>query len=210
MRFYYPKEYGYGEVWLRMASALGGNIFFNQAVTDVDIANRLVYTQGGLKIKAEYIVTTIPWDSFLLHNYTDKTGIGEIQQNIESLKKTGVEISYCHEDYASEAQWIYIPDDNISYHRILSRRKFCPNSRGYWTETNIDRMKHGIKEYAFVNEYAYPLNTLDKPLIMSKLLSYMEKRNIIGLGRWGEHEHYNSDVVVERAMTLAEKIANSL
>ena len=30
------------------------------------------------------------------------------------------------------------------------------------------------------------------------------EKNVTGLGRWGEHQHYNADVVVERALRLAE------
>ena len=41
---------------------------------------------------------------------------------------------------------------------------------------------------------------------MKKLLSYMKDMGIYGLGRWGEHEHYNSDRTVERAMELFETL----
>ena len=41
---------------------------------------------------------------------------------------------------------------------------------------------------------------------MSRLLPYMRSHGIIGLGRWGEHEHYNSDRTVERAMELFEEL----
>jgi hypothetical protein len=34
----------------------------------------------------------------------------------------------------------------------------------------------------------------------------MKTHNIIGLGRWGEWDHYNSDVVMEKAMKLAEAL----
>ena len=55
-----------------------------------------------------------------------------------------------------------------------------------------------------MNEYAYPLNTADKPGIMKKLLGWTKERQVYGLGRWGEHAHYNSDVVVELARELTE------
>ena len=35
----------------------------------------------------------------------------------------------------------------------------------------------------------------------------VSNNNIYGLGRWGEWQHYNSDVVVERAITLANMLA---
>ena len=57
-----------------------------------------------------------------------------------------------------------------------------------------------------MNEYAYPLNTIDKPDIMDRLLAFAQIKEVYGLGRWGEHNHYNSDVTVERAMNLAEKV----
>ena len=61
------------------------------------------------------------------------------------------------------------------------------------------------ENFRYMNEYAHPLNTINKPEIMRDLLQFAESRNIFGLGRWGEHNHYNSDVVVERAMKLSEK-----
>ena len=56
------------------------------------------------------------------------------------------------------------------------------------------------------DRYAYPLNTIRKPEIMKKLLSWSKEHSVIGLGRWGEHQHYNSDVTVDLAMKLAEKL----
>lgn len=72
-------------------------------------------------------------------------------------------------------------------------------------------MKWGqVGKLSKVNEYAYPLNTLQKPQIMEKLLAYGKKVDVYGLGRWGEHSHYNSDVTVERAMKLAERLCNKI
>lgn len=201
-QFYYPKKYGYGEVWLRMAAAIGGHVEYNAAVASLDVINRAVTTISGEKYQAEYVITTIPWDNFEIVGLKQT----KLIEDIGKLKHTGVEISYFSENQKSDAQWIYIPDSDLSYHRILSRKAFCPNGRGYWTETNLNRVEVKDKEYVYCNKYAYPLNTLDKPEIMKRLLAVMQERQIYGLGRWGEHEHYNSDVVVERAMQLAEKM----
>jgi len=59
---------------------------------------------------------------------------------------------------------------------------------------------------SFINEYAYPLNTINKPNIMKNLLHWMSENEIFGLGRWGEHEHYNSDTTVEKAIALANNL----
>ena len=57
-----------------------------------------------------------------------------------------------------------------------------------------------------MNEYAYPLNTINKRENMQLILKEAMNFGVIGLGRWGEHEHYNSDVVIERAMKLSEEL----
>ena len=57
-----------------------------------------------------------------------------------------------------------------------------------------------------MNEYAYPLNTVEKPAVMTELLSWAKGHDAIGVGRWGEWQHYNSDVTVERAMRTVEEV----
>ena len=41
---------------------------------------------------------------------------------------------------------------------------------------------------------------------MGKMLKWCKKHNVIGLGRWGEHQHYNSDLVVELGMNLVDEL----
>lgn len=109
----------------------------------------------------------------------------------------------------TKAHWIYYPDKNLPYHRILVRHNFCPSSSGYWTETNIERIDQSGHEYCFMNEYAYPLNTVEKSQIMEELLQWTRRKGVYGLGRWGEWEHYNSDVVVEKGIRLAGEVTGS-
>ncbi|MBR1910555.1 MAG: amine oxidoreductase, partial [Lachnospiraceae bacterium] len=58
----------------------------------------------------------------------------------------------------------------------------------------------------FVNDYAYPLNTIGKQEKVKEFLDFTATRNIIGLGRWGQWQHFNSDVVMRLAMDLAGKM----
>lgn len=199
-QFFYPKEYGYGEIWLRMANELGDKIKYNEEVTSIDYDT---LTVNG-KYKADYIITTIPWVDISSH-----IGMPDnIRKDIESLKFSSVVIEYNPQMLDTKAQWIYYPNPELSYHRILVRHNFCPKSKGYWTETNLTRFdvnEHKEKEY-FINKYAYPLNTIGKQETMQKILSWAKSKKVIGLGRWGEWQHYNSDVVVELAMDMAEEL----
>lgn len=201
-KFYYPKKYGYGELWFRMAQKIESHVRYNISVQGIDYENRIVYLSDCSVIKAEYIISTIPWDSVKEH-------IGmpnDLVKDIEKLKHTSVNITYFPENINTDAQWIYYPDINLPYHRILVRSNFCTNSKGYWTETNSERSRIEEGNLTFKNEYAYPLNTIEKPIIMKKLLDWSSEHAVIGLGRWGEWEHYNSDVTVERAIDLVNRL----
>ena len=41
---------------------------------------------------------------------------------------------------------------------------------------------------------------------MAALLAETAGNRVFGLGRWGEWQHYNTDVVVERALAMADTI----
>jgi protoporphyrinogen oxidase len=204
-QFYYPKKYGYGELWLRMAASIDEHIIYNVSVKEIDFNNTAVFDNKTNSYAANYIITTIPWSDIT----TFRGMPADLQDSISQLKHSSIQIAYFSENIKHDAQWIYYPNPELPYHRILLRHNFCLNSNGYWTETNADRVSTNNENYAHFNEFAYPLNTIDKPRIMKRLLSWAKTKNIIGLGRWGEHQHYNSDTTVEYALNLAEKMLNS-
>ncbi|MCR5673763.1 MAG: FAD-dependent oxidoreductase [Lachnospiraceae bacterium] len=198
-KFYYPKKYGYGEVFLRMAKALGDRIRYNEKAVSLDYETRTV---NG-KYSADMVIVTVPWNGIKEHiNLPDK-----YRSDIKALKYSSIVTEYVPEKLDTKAHWIYYPDPAKTYHRILVRHNFCPGSKGYWTETNLTRYDEtGAKKAGrtyFVNEHAYPLNTIGKQEKMKELLEFTSSKGIYGLGRWGEWQHYNSDVVIKRAMELA-------
>ena len=202
--FYYPEKYGYGELWLRMAAEIASNILYQVDVTGIDLEKKTVTAADGRIWKAEYIITTIPWRSF----ETIEGMPQEIVSSVKKLKSSAIETRYIGEKLDTKAQWLYIPDEKKPYHRILVRHNFCQGSRGYWLETRKERVSlyREEAEFTYMNEYAYPLNTVGKPEIMDRLLGFCRTKGVYGLGRWGEHCHYNSDLVVELALKLAEKM----
>lgn len=204
-QFYYPKKYGYGELWLRMADSVSAHIEYGKIVNSLDYDSMTVGTMDGARFHADIIITTIPWISISrIKGMPD-----EIRDGIQRLKHSSVQTEYHQENLNTDSHWIYYSDLNLPYHRILVRHNFCPNSRGYWTETNCERIDDTAKKVNnvhFKNDYAYPLNTIDKPMIMDRLLKWSAAHNVFGLGRWGEHSHFNSDVTVGRALELAREV----
>ena len=198
--FYYPDKYGYGELWKRLAQTLGDRIVYNTPVKKLDLNKKTVNDS----YKADIIINTVPWTDIREYEGID----GKYLSDIGKLKHSSVVIEYVAEDLDTGAHWIYYPDLKLSYHRILVRHNFCPGSRGYWTETNLTRFdRTGKKEDGyFINEYAYPLNTIGKQEIIKDLLEYVRTKGVYGLGRWGEWQHFNSDVVTARAIELADSL----
>lgn len=201
--FYYPVKYGYGEIWRRMAEFLDGRIIYGCHVSGIDFTSHTVITNEGREFHGDIIINTIPWREFkTLHGMPEN-----LRASITNLKHTSVEVRYVPHNMDTSAQWIYYPDLSLSYHRIFLRHNVLLGSKGVWTETNTDRIEPQNGNFSYVNKYAYPLNTIDKPAIMKTLLEWCRGNNVYGLGRWGEHEHYNSDLTVELAMKLAENLS---
>ena len=200
-KFYYPKKYGYGEAFIRMGDALGDKIRYNEKVTKIDYDTRTVNDT----YQADRIVVTIPWKNIEEHKNLPQ----KLISNLDSLKYSSIVTEYAKDDLDTKAHWIYYPDPKLSYHRILVRHNFCPGSKGYWTETNLTRYDREAADREnrtyFINDYAYPLNTIGKQELIKEFLEYTSSKEIYGLGRWGQWQHFNSDVVMQRAMDLAEK-----
>lgn len=202
--FYYPKKYGYGELWRRMADILGDHIEYGKKISTIDFLKKTVVSEDGEKYSADIIINTIPWLEFKIIRGMPVSIINLLQ----NLKISSIQTEFFPNSLDTEAHWIYYPNKKLSYHRILARHNFCIGSKGYWTETNGERVKDSNENsiFRYMNRYAYPLNTINKPRIMKILLSWSKEHCVYGLGRWGEHEHYNSDVTVERAIILENKL----
>jgi len=182
-QFYYPKKYGYRELWLRMAAAIKDNIEYRKFVKGIDFKTKTVTTTDDDEYHAEVIITTVPWGVFdEITNMPD-----DIKKSIGELKYSSIQIEYVAQNLATLCHWIYYPAPELPYHRILVRHNFCPNSKGYWTETNSERidLEEPNDNFKYMNQYAYPLNTIKKPEIMKKLLGWSKEHGVIGLGRWG-------------------------
>lgn len=200
--FLYPKNFGYGEVWRRMGQALGQSLITDCTVEHLDLSSLTVNGQW----KAEKIISTIPWT--LWHNFCSLTD--DVKTAIALLQKSSVDVDYQSETLASPAHWIYEPDEEISYHRLLLRSNFINGARGHWTETNSNRTPTiGSSMTRFHNEFAYPINTLEKPQALECIFAWAHSNGILGLGRWGRWEHMNSDVAVAGAIQLAKELIPS-
>lgn len=195
--FYYPKKYGYGEVWKRMGNALGDRLISGCGVHSVDLEKGIVNNTW----QADFIVTSIPWQDFS----SSCSLIPDIvKTEINKLVSISIDVDYFDNKIDTKAQWTYEPDIEKSYHRILHRYNFLPESNGYWTETNSRRASATSLTFSHHNQWAYPVNTVDKLISINKITDWAKKNNILPIGRWGQWEHMNSDVAVELGIDAAD------
>lgn len=195
--FLYPKNYGYGEVWERMGSKLEERIIYDIEIKSINVEELSV----NETYSAEKIINTIPWKCF-----SSSSGIpNAIRANIKALQNSSIVVAYQDKNIDTDAHWLYVPDKGIDYHRILCRSNFCEGSKGHWTETNALRAKK-TSSWHHINEFAYPLNTINKPQQIQEILSWGKTKNIYGLGRWGEWQHMNSDVAVQGAINFTRDL----
>jgi protoporphyrinogen oxidase len=196
--FLYPKNFGYGEVWRRMGVALGDALKTNFLIESIDLDAKKINHFW----KYETLISTIPW-AYWKHFSKIPT---EIDKTIGSLKNASIDVDYHPETLDNSAHWIYEPKEEVSFHRLLLRSNFSKGSRGYWTETNSLRAQPQGDGIRFSNEYAYPVNTLNKPAAVAQILDWAQTKSVMGLGRLGTWEHMNSDVAVDQALTFANEL----
>lgn len=197
-KFYYPKRFGFGELFLRMADRVKDHIIYKEKVESLQVERLCVNN----RFSAKKIINTIPWKAFEHSADIPK----DILQAIGKLEYTSVVIEYQPDKSNTQAHWTYYPDETLSYHRILWRSNFCEGSTGYWTETNLKRFSNDPGKFSHTNLFAYPLNTIEKPDAIAKILTWAKTKNILGVGRWGEWEHLNTDVTIEHAIHLADEL----
>lgn len=195
--FLYPKRYGYGEVWQRMGEALGERLIKCLKIQKIDIENRVVNSQW----QAQYIFSSVPWCDWL--EWADVPT--SIVEDISALRHVSIDVDYVPTTLSHPSHWIYVPDESIPHHRKLLRSNFAPGARGYWTETNSKRSNEKPDIFRHTNDFAYPVNTINKPLQIQRILEWASAKQIIGFGRWGTWEHMNSDIAVKLAIELSEK-----
>lgn len=200
-RFLYPTRFGYGEVWNRMGKALGDHLLTSTPITNINVNDLVVNNH----FKAGMIINTVPWTSICKVSDLPSTIVSAIKE----LSYTSITVDYYPDNLDTDAHWIYDPDMRKSFHRILCRNNFLHGSMGYWTETNSARSIQAVN-WQHNNEYAYPVNLINKPGVISEILSWGRSINIVGLGRWGTWEHMNSDVAVANAIEVARSLLSGM
>ena len=212
-RPFYPKKNGYGEVMNAIAKPIMYNIKVNYEVKS------LVYNEDDKtwlvnnEFKAKNIINAgCPWTDM----YKILGNPKEISKDIEKIKYNKIVISLYESEEDYNFHWRYIPDLKQQHHREFPISNFVLNSpkRSVFTETNLNRFNEktltfkGKNIYNYITRAGYPIPVVGKTQAIKNILAVYEKKNLFGLGRWGEHQHHNHDICIKHALDWVENNVN--
>ncbi|MGE0449030.1 MAG: NAD(P)/FAD-dependent oxidoreductase [Vicinamibacterales bacterium] len=197
--FYYPKVGGFQTVFDSLHAPVRDKVLLNTPLTRLrrDGDDWIVNDA----YRAPLVITTIPWR--VLHSTTD--GALPLEHELRCLQTSALAVTLHEEPYAHDRHWTYVPDPGTPHHREFYIRNFAPHSapNGIFRETNGRRFRpvRGAI-YAHHNEHAYPIPVRGHAAASETVRSAYAEVGVLGVGRWGQHRYYNSDVCIREAMKL--------
>ena len=204
--FYYPKKGGFQRIFDAIAEPVKHRIHYGEAVVKLEkTADNWTVNDA---FNAPTVISTIPW------HHVDRAmgGVPELSNSFDNIHYSALVVSLHEMAYSHPDHWCYIPDIDVPHHREFYIRNFAPHSKanGIYRETNLKRWS-GEKPsiYFQVNDYAYPIPTKGHAESSDRINDHFSHLGLYGVGRWGQHRYYNSDVCIFEAMKLVRRLLDS-
>jgi len=236
-RFYYPLKGGIQALYdaAKQKALSKGTVLRNgEPVESIKIGNNEILVND--KYRARKAVSTIP--------------LPELIGSIEGKLRDDLEEFTKHFDYNSVAviavavardapsmHWIYVPDENIVFHRYIWVSNYSPHNapRGKslllaevtippWQsidEKLVDRVVKDLSQLGIVEEkdvlfakmwlhkYGYPIHRIGTAEAIEHVARYLREIGIILVGRWGTWRYLNMDTVLKQVKELVKDLSSS-
>lgn len=235
--FYYPRRGGIGSVWNRIAGGLKPYISYNKRVVAIDANTHTITFSDHKQAIYDTLVSTIPLPTLaslvqgiVLYQASQLPYVG--------VAIVGVGMRGTPPDALRQCHWIYIPDATIPYFRVSVYSNYGSGNapKGTWSllfETSIDSKttvdKKNITETTIIHAksqgliqmgseiistffhyepFGYPIPTINRDSIVSKVNAQLEHHGIYSLGRFGSwrYEEGNMDDAWMQGVMLAKKL----
>ncbi len=231
LNFYYPNTGGYHSLINTFVQPIKNKILYNEKIIEIEKIN----CKWKIKTKNnefiyDKIISTIPIHEFVkiwkncpieLKKLTNKLNYNGLI-NICIALKNDINIPY---------MTVYVPDSNIIFHRLTFPKNFsdtmvpknCSSIMAEITTKNINddifnKCIQQLEENNFLQKnnilfthiekfkYGYPIYDLNYKETISNIKNLITNYNCHLLGRFGEFEYINSDMCIEKAINLSEKL----
>jgi len=231
--FYYPKNGGIGEVAIEIKNKLNGSILYNEYLNSINIFEKIAYYRSGLKVKYDFLITTIPLDKFL--EKVEKLPI-EIKLQTRLLKSNPITLLHImikRKSIGGDLHWVYFPDISIPFYRItfshnLSQNNCPPDCSALTLEfggivydkdemikkcfeilieakllNRVDIESEYLWEY-FDDGYVFYDHNITK--VRPLLLNFLQQNEIYSIGRYGNWEYSNMESAIIQGKETAERM----
>lgn len=206
--FYYPKKGGFQVIFDSIYEKVKNKVLLGYQIKSIKRKDNYWIING--KIKAKRIINTAPWTAL----ETALKPSDSLKKHFSNLKNNSIVVSLIEKKYQNNWHWLYVPDKNKKFHRLFYINNFSESSKknGIYSETNIKRWKKSNKVlgekpiYEYVNKFAYPIPVINHAKSIKTILSFYEKKEMYGVGRWGQWQYFNSDVCIKEAMKLVNRL----
>lgn len=220
LRFFYPLSGGIETLAKNVAKNVVVRI---EAVKKIELEDKIV-------VNGEYefnkLVYTAPL-KFLPSMFKEAREIEDEIKKLEcnSLAVVGIGVK----GKVPNVHWIYVPQDDIVFHRIAFLSNYSPNMAPKGCATIIaeisnpeklgeDEVLEGLRRMGIENEvevvktwhweHAYVVYNHEYRRSIEKVKKFLIQRNIIPFGRFGAWEYLNMDAVWKKAKSVAYACSN--
>lgn len=234
-KFYYPRIGGIQTLFnstLRLVTNMGVNYIYGHSLNKiVKVDNRWLIDD---EIEAKRVVVSIPLVEFLQKLEGVEEHILKLSKKLDYNKL--VVTGFALNRQAPEQHWIYVPSDEIIFHRYSWISNYSPfnspkGKSAIITETTIPKEEEiDMEEYnekvisdvlnleivddendilfskSWVTKYAYPVHTKKSNKARDEITKHVSEMNVILIGRWGCWRYWNMDKVYEDVLDKVKKV----
>lgn len=205
-RFFYPREGGFQRIFDAISANVRDRIWLERPLVRLERRNGSWRVND--EIDADVVINTAPWEA-VARASGDFEALGD---SISRLRISSLVVSLFEEPYSHDWHWRYRPDGKLRFHREFFIHNFAPHSApdGVYRETNTKRWAPGPGEiFCHTNHAAYPIPVRGHASAMRAVRDFYEPKNLFGVGRWGQHSYFNSDVCIREAMLLVNRLTGA-
>jgi protoporphyrinogen oxidase len=201
--FYYPREGGFQRIFDAISAPVRDKIWLSKSVGRLEHHGE--YWRINDEVDTEVVINTAPWPA--IHNAI--VNHPDLDRSISRIQTSALVVSLYEEPYEHDWHWLYISSDALPHHREFFIHNFAPHSahNGLYRETNLKRWSHQTGEiFSWVNDAAYPIPVRGHAAAIRNILDTYAEKKLYGLGRWGQHSYFNSDVCIREAMLFVKRL----
>ena len=227
--FYYPS--GGAQIFFNhfAASVDPNKVLFNSYPKSLDLKNKECVLNDGQVISYDYLISSIPLNSFLNVISNSIVHPNELTSNKVLCFNIGLNKNFDSYSSFTGIHWVYFPDKSLSFYRIGFYNNISKTDKismyieiGFDQKTNIDikaQYKKTIRDLIKIgilnneNEimcyesivmdpaYVHINKALDKKIV--SLMSSLKNDNVFLLGRYGRWTYCSMEDCIEMSRKLA-------